>query len=134
VRLSILRERASPSSGLVGSARILRADNGAEVTCEDLLRTGERPLVWALDERKRLAARSVTDVSPVGQQATLTVRLASGRQLEATTGSQFATLTGWKPFGALGIDDPSIPASGYASAATPLSGCCPKRACWPQDW
>ncbi len=42
---------------LVASARILRADNGAEVACDELHRTGERPLVWSLDERKRLVAR-----------------------------------------------------------------------------
>jgi replicative DNA helicase len=48
----------SSSSGLVGSARILRADNGAEVTCEELHRTGERPLAWSPDERKRVVARA----------------------------------------------------------------------------
>jgi hypothetical protein len=51
------RRRSAAALRLVAGARILRADNGAEVTCDELQRIGERPLVWMLDERKRLVAR-----------------------------------------------------------------------------
>jgi hypothetical protein len=46
----------SESGVLHMSARILRTDNGSEVALSDLARAGERPLVWSLDERKRMVA------------------------------------------------------------------------------
>jgi hypothetical protein len=59
----------SSSSGLVGSARILWADNGAEVTCEELHRTGERPLAWPPDERNRVVARAFDGLqAPMAQR------------------------------------------------------------------
>jgi hypothetical protein len=79
-------------SGILNAgARILRADNGSEVTVSDLARTGERPLVWPLDERKRMVARPVTQVFPSGRQEAFTLRLASGREVEATTNSHLMT-------------------------------------------
>ena len=60
--LSDLRE----SGCLTANTRILRADNGAEVTFGELMRTGERPLVWSLDERKRMVARPMTNVFSAG--------------------------------------------------------------------
>jgi len=47
--LSDLRE----SGCLTANTRILRADNGGEVTFGELMRTGERPLVWSLDDQLR---------------------------------------------------------------------------------
>jgi replicative DNA helicase len=44
--ISDLRE----SGCLTANTRILRADTGAQVTFGELIRTGERPLVWSLDE------------------------------------------------------------------------------------
>lgn len=49
-----LNVRSHMMSGLTASARILMADNGGEVTCEELYRSGQSPLVWSLEERKRL--------------------------------------------------------------------------------
>jgi replicative DNA helicase len=49
--ISDLRE----SCCLTANMRILRADTGAEVTFGELMRAGERPLVWSLDERKRIS-------------------------------------------------------------------------------
>ena len=46
------------------NTRILRADTGAEVTFGELMETGERPLVWSLDERKRMVARPMTNRVP----------------------------------------------------------------------
>jgi replicative DNA helicase len=92
-------------SRLTASARILRADNGAEATCDELHRSGERPPVWSLDERKRLVARQVADVTFGERQETFTLRLASGRQLEATADSQLMTLDGWRRLEDLNVGD-----------------------------
>ena len=91
--LSDLRE----SGCLTANTRILRADTGAEVTFGELMRTGERPLVWSLDERKRMVARPMTNVFPSGRKEVFKVRLASGREVEATGNHPFMTLDGWTP-------------------------------------
>ena len=99
--LSDLRE----SGCLTANTRILRADNGAEVTFGELMRTGERPLVWSLDERKRMVARPMTNVFPSGRKEVFKVRLASGREVEATANHPFMTLDGWTPLGELKVGD-----------------------------
>jgi replicative DNA helicase len=91
--LSDLRE----SGCLTASTRILRADTGAEVTFGELMRTGERPLVWSLDEQLRMVARPMTNVFPSGRKEVFRLRLASGREVEATGNHPFMTLDGWKP-------------------------------------
>src|SRR5882757_8708369 len=75
--LSDLRE----SGCLTASTRILRADTGAEVTFGELIRTGERPLVWSLDEQLRVVARPMTNVFPSGHKEVFRLRLASGREV-----------------------------------------------------
>src|SRR5205823_12422298 len=52
-QMSDLRE----SGCLTADTRVLRADNGTEVTLGELLASGERPLVWSLDEQLRMVAR-----------------------------------------------------------------------------
>jgi replicative DNA helicase len=99
--LSDLRE----SGCLTANTRILRADNGAEVTFGELMRTGERPLVWSLDERKRMVARPMTNVFPSGRKEVFNMRLASGREVEATANHPFMTLDGWTPLGELKVGD-----------------------------
>jgi replicative DNA helicase len=99
--LSDLRE----SGCLTANTRILRADNGAEVTFGELMRTGERPLVWSLDERKRMVARPMTNVFPSGRKEVFKLRLASGREVEATANHPFMTLDGWTPLGDLKVGD-----------------------------
>jgi replicative DNA helicase len=99
--ISDLRE----SGCLTANTRILRADNGAEVTLGELLRTGERPLVWSLDERKRMVARPMTNVFYSGHKEVFKVRLASGREVEATANHPFMTLDGWTPLGELQVGD-----------------------------
>ena len=91
--LSDLRE----SGCLTSNTRILRADTGAEVTFGELMRTGERPLVWSLDERKRMVARPMTNVFPSGRKEVFRMRLTSGREIEATANHPFLTIDGWKP-------------------------------------
>ncbi|RDH75678.1 replicative DNA helicase [Mycolicibacterium moriokaense] len=99
--LADLRE----SGCLTATTRILRADNGSEVTFGELMRTGERPLVWSLDERKRMVARPMTNVFPSGRKEVFKVRLASGREVEATGNHPFMTLAGWAPLEELTTGD-----------------------------
>ncbi len=99
--LSDLRE----SGCLTANTRILRADNGAEVTLGELMRTGERPLVWSLNERKRMVTRPMTNVFPSGRKEVFKVRLASGREVEATGNHPFMTLGGWTPLEELAVGD-----------------------------
>ena len=99
--LSDLRE----SGCLTAATRILRADTGAEVTFGELMRTGERPLVWSLDERLRMVARPMTNVFPSGRKEVFRLRLASGREVEATGNHPFMKLDGWTPLEQLKIGD-----------------------------
>jgi replicative DNA helicase len=99
--LSDLRE----SGCLTASTRILRADNGAEVTFGQLMRTGERPLVWSLDEQLRMVARPMTNVFPSGRKEVFRLRLASGREVEATGNHPFMRLDGWTPLEELTVGD-----------------------------
>ena len=99
--ISDLRE----SGCLTANTRILRADNGSEVTFSELMRTGERPLVWSLDDRKRMVARPMTDVFPSGHKEVFKLRLASGREVEATANHPFMTFDGWTPLGELEVGD-----------------------------
>jgi replicative DNA helicase len=99
--LADLRE----SGCLTASTRILRADTGAEVTLGELMRTGERPLVWSLDERLRMVARPMTNVFPSGHREVFRLRLASGREVEATANHPFMTLDGWVALEKLKVGD-----------------------------
>ncbi|ONM48998.1 replicative DNA helicase [Nocardia donostiensis] len=100
-QVSDLRE----SGCLPASARILRADTGGETTLGELLATGEQPLVWSLDERMRMVARPMVKVFPSGQKEVFRVRLASGREVEATGNHPFLTVDGWIPLERLTIGD-----------------------------
>ena len=92
--LSDLRE----SGCLTAGTRVLRADTGAQVTLGSLLASGERDVpVWALDERLRLIARPMTHVFSTGVKEVFRVRMASGRQVEATANHPFLTYDGWRP-------------------------------------
>jgi replicative DNA helicase len=99
--LADLRE----SGCLTANTRILRADTGAEVTFGELMRTGERPLVWSLDEQLRMVARPMTNVFPSGRKEVFRLRLASGREVEATGNHPFMTLDGWTPLEQLTVGD-----------------------------
>ncbi len=99
--LSDLRE----SGCLTAATRILRADTGAEVTFGELMRTGERPLVWSLDEQRRMVARPMTNVFPSGRKEVFRLRLASGREVEATGNHPFMKLEGWTPLEQLKVGD-----------------------------
>ncbi len=99
--LADLRE----SGCLTAATRILRADTGAEVTFGELMRTGERPLVWSLDEQLRMVARPMTNVFASGHKEVFRLRLASGREVEATGNHPFMKLDGWTPLEQLKVGD-----------------------------
>ncbi|MFC8046082.1 replicative DNA helicase [Nocardia sp. NPDC057353] len=99
--VSDLRE----SGCLPASARVLRADTGAESTLGELLESGEQPLVWSLDERMRMVARPMVKVFPSGRKEVFRLRLASGREVEATGNHPFLTVDGWIPLDRLAVGD-----------------------------
>ncbi|MFT4124676.1 MAG: replicative DNA helicase [Gordonia sp. (in: high G+C Gram-positive bacteria)] len=100
-QVSDLRE----SGCLPASTRILRADNGAQVTLGELLDSGEQPLVWSLDERMRMVARPMVTVFSSGRKEVFRVRLASGRVVEATGNHPLMTVDGWIPLEQLSVGD-----------------------------
>ncbi|EID54349.1 replicative DNA helicase [Saccharomonospora xinjiangensis] len=91
--LADLRE----SGCLTAATRLLRADTGTEVSFGELLCTGERPIVWSLDERMRLVPRPITNVFSSGVKEVFKVRLASGREIEATGNHPMLTVDAWFP-------------------------------------
>jgi replicative DNA helicase len=96
--LSDLRE----SGCLTAETRILRADNGAEVTLGELVASGERDVrVWSLDERLRLVPRTLSHAFPSGVKEVFRVRLRSGREVMATGNHPFLTYEGWRPLAEL---------------------------------
>ncbi|TLG18080.1 replicative DNA helicase [Nocardia cyriacigeorgica] len=99
--VSDLRE----SGCLPASARILRADTGGETTLGELLASGEQPLVWSLDERMRMVARPMVNVFPSGRKEVFRLRLASGREVEATGNHPFLTVDGWIALDKLSVGD-----------------------------
>ena len=99
--VSDLRE----SGCMPASTRILRADTGGETTLGELLASGEQPLVWSLDERMRMVARPMVKVFPSGRKEVFRLRLASGRQVEATGNHPFLTIDGWIPLEKLAVGD-----------------------------
>jgi replicative DNA helicase len=96
--LSDLRE----SGCLTGDSRILRADTGAQVTFDELLRDGwDGVLVWSLDEKHRLVPAPVINVFESGVKDVYRLKLASGREVKATANHPFLAFAGWTPLGDL---------------------------------
>ncbi|MDT0348282.1 replicative DNA helicase [Pseudonocardia charpentierae] len=100
--ISDLRESGCVTAG----TRLLRADTGAEITIGELLSSGERGVrLWSVDERMRMVAREVTSVFSSGVKEVFRVRLASGREVEATANHPFLTVDGWCALGDLAVGD-----------------------------
>jgi replicative DNA helicase len=100
--LSDLRESGCMTAG----TRLLRADTGAEITFGELLASGEREVqLWSLDERMRMTARPMSAVFASGVKEAFRLRLASGREVEATANHRFLTIDGWCPLGELSVGD-----------------------------
>ncbi|MEV1239240.1 replicative DNA helicase [Nonomuraea sp. NPDC049750] len=97
--VSDLRE----SGCLTAGTRLLRADTGVEITLGELLESGARDIpVWSLDERLKLVPRTMTHAFPSGTKEVFRVRLASGREVDATANHPFLTYDGWRALGDIG--------------------------------
>ncbi len=101
-QLSDLRE----SGCLTATTRVLRADNNSEVTLGELLAAGLREIpVWALNDRLQYVAQPMTRVFPSGRKPVFTLRLTSGKEIEATANHPFLTFTGWTALEKLQVGD-----------------------------
>jgi replicative DNA helicase len=93
-QLSDLRE----SGCLPASTRVLRADDGREVTLGELYTTGARDVpVWSLDDSLRYVRRHLTHVFSTGTKPVFRLTLRSGKQVRATANHPFLTYDGWRP-------------------------------------
>ncbi len=100
--LADLRE----SGCLTGDTRLLRADNGAEVTLAELVSTGARDVpVWALDDSWRMVPATLTHAFPSGTEPVFRMSLRSGREITATANHRFRTHEGWRRLDELGRGD-----------------------------
>ncbi|MGH3646343.1 MAG: replicative DNA helicase [Micromonosporaceae bacterium] len=99
-QLSDLRE----SGCVTADTRLTRADTNEQVTIGDLLAAGARDVpVWALDERLKYVPRTLTHAFPSGRREVFRLRLASGKEVEATANHPFLTVDGWVPLGELAV-------------------------------
>ncbi len=91
--LSDLRE-----GWLTADTTLIRADTGAPVSFAELMRDGwDGVLVWSVDEQHRLVPAPVTNVFASGTKDVYRLRLASGREVKASSNHRFLTLAGWMP-------------------------------------
>ena len=67
------------------------------------MHAGEQPLLWSVGERMRLIRRRVTGRVLVHSREVFRIRLASGRQLELTSGQHVLKVDGWEPLTELGV-------------------------------
>jgi replicative DNA helicase len=96
--LSDLRE----SGCVTADTTLLRADTGAPVSFEELMKNGwEGTLVWSLDDQGRLVPAPIVNVFESGTKDVFRLRLASGREVKATANHPFLAFSGWTPLGDL---------------------------------
>jgi replicative DNA helicase len=71
-----------------------------------LIATGARDIpVWSLDDRMRLVPSTLTHAFSSGTKEVFRVRLASGREVQATGNHPFLTYGGWKHLEDLAVGD-----------------------------
>lgn len=91
--LADLRE----SGCMTASTRLRRADDNTEVTLGDLVASGARDVpVWSLDDDWRMVPSTLTRAFASGTREVFRLRLASGREVEATANHPFRTVLGWR--------------------------------------
>ena len=100
-QLSDLRE----SGCLTAATRVVRADTNAEVTLGELLasRCARRAGLGARRAAASTCPRTLTHVFPSGRKPVYRLRLASGKEIEATANHPFLTVDGWRPLGELAV-------------------------------
>src|SRR5690606_1534502 len=91
---------------LTGDTEIIRADTGAVVTIGDLARSGEKNVpIWTLDDRGRIVPGIMTEAWSTGIKPVFKLRLASGREIQATANHPFFKLSGWTELKDLRVGD-----------------------------
>ncbi|NMF28192.1 replicative DNA helicase [Cellulosimicrobium aquatile] len=99
-QMSDLRE----SGCLTEDTKILRADTGAETSLGELFALNAKDVpVWALNDRLQYVRRHLTHVFPTGVKPVFRMRLASGKEIEATANHPFLTYDGWTALGDLEV-------------------------------
>lgn len=83
--------------------RVSRADNGFEVALDELMRTGERPLLWPVNERMRLIRQRATRSVTIRKCKVVRLSLASGRQLDLASDLHVRKLDGWTSVAELSV-------------------------------
>ncbi len=89
--LADLRE----SGCMPASTRLLRADNGEDISLGELVLSQEQPVVWSVDEHQRLVPAQLVKAFPSGIKPVFKLRLSSGRSVDATANHRFLTINGW---------------------------------------
>jgi replicative DNA helicase len=89
--LADLRESGCMPAG----TRLLRADNGEDVSLGELVLSQEQPVVWSVDQHQRLVPAQLLRAFPSGIKPVFKLQLASGRNVDATANHKFLTVEGW---------------------------------------
>ncbi|MFN2608085.1 MAG: replicative DNA helicase, partial [Acidimicrobiales bacterium] len=97
--LADLRESGCMPAG----TRVMRADNGEEVSIGELVLSQDQPDVWSVDDRQRLVPARLTKAFPTGVKPVFRMTLASGRSVTATANHPFLTVEGWTRLDALAV-------------------------------
>lgn len=98
-RLSDLRE----SGCMPANTRLRRADTGTEITLGELVLSQEQPLVWSVDDHRRLVPRRLIKAFPSGIKPVFRLRTDSGYEVEATANHRFLTVDGWQRLDSLDV-------------------------------
>lgn len=83
--------------------RAARADNGFHISLNELGHTGERPLLWSVDEKMRLVRRHITGRVSIRSREAVCLSLASGRELQLIPEQSVLKVDGWMPVGQLSV-------------------------------
>jgi replicative DNA helicase len=119
--LADLRE----SGCMPADTRLLRADDGQEITLGELVAGHHRPLVWSLDDRTgRLVPGRLLRAFASGIKEVFRLRLASGREVKASANHPFRTVDGWVRLDHLRAGD-ALAVPGTVPA--PVGGATPMR-------
>jgi replicative DNA helicase len=80
---------------LAGDSLITNAQTGERCAIADIVNSGKRFNVWAVDDRLRLVQRPIVDAWEVGRKQVHRVTTQSGRVVRCTAGHRFLTVSGW---------------------------------------
>lgn len=100
--ISDLRE----SGCVTGDTQLLRSDNGAPITFDELMANGfDDVYVWSVDKERKMVPGKITNVFASGIMETYLLKLASGREVKASGNHKFLSFGGWKALDQLKIGE-----------------------------